>query len=316
MLADVLRKFGSLVAGAAGPSVRANGRVWHLSPEGEALFGGSAPAFDVWLSNGSAEVVKSGPHRTVYRVRLASGVVYVKHCRINGSRAWAREVLRVPKARLEFENAARLRALGIGAAVPLAWGTPDTRWPGQSYLITRDLSPAVAFPEFIEAEALVPAERRELARELGAFVAKLHENGVAHPDPHPGNLLVVRGEGNLPPSPLPEGRGREEFAEPRPEPDGLSAGAELPLPSGRGPGGRPPPPPPFRKGGGGKGSPKCPTTRRTNVGSRNGASHADRYTASHLPSSAASPAANPPSGPRPSIASRTIGAYPGRGGTS
>lgn len=195
MLADVLRKLGSLVAPATGPSVRANGRVWHLSPEGETLFGASGPDFDSWLADGSAEVVKSGPHRTVHRVRLASGAVYVKHCRINGPRAWAREVLRVPKARLEFENAARLRALGIGAAVPLAWGTPDTRWPGQSYLITRDLAPAVPFPEFVEAERLAPSDRRELARALGALLAKLHENGVAHPDPHPGNLLVARGDG-------------------------------------------------------------------------------------------------------------------------
>lgn len=195
MLADVLRKLGSLVAPATGARVRANGRVWHLSPEGQALFGASGPDFDSWLADGSAAVVKSGPHRTVYRVRLASGAVYLKHCRINGSRAWAREVLRVPKARLEFENAARLRALGIGAAVPLAWGTPDTRRPGQSYLITRDLAPAVPFPEFVEAEQLAPAERRELARALGAFVARLHENGVAHPDPHAGNVLVARGDG-------------------------------------------------------------------------------------------------------------------------
>lgn len=191
MLADVLRKFGSLAAPAAGLSVRANGRAWRLSPEGEAAFGASGPALDAWLADGTAAVVKSGPHRTVYRVPLASGTVYVKHCRINGPRAWAREVMRVPKAQLEFENAARLRALGIGAAVPLAWATADTRWPGPSFLITRDLAPAVPFPEFIGARPLTPRARRALARALGAFVGRLHENGVAHPDPHPGNLLVA-----------------------------------------------------------------------------------------------------------------------------
>ncbi|AMV28495.1 3-deoxy-D-manno-octulosonic-acid kinase [Gemmata sp. SH-PL17] len=190
MFGDVLRKFGSLVAGATGPIVRARDRVWHLSPEGQALFGSAGPALDAWIADGSAEVVKSGPHRTVYRVVLASGTVYVKHCRINGPRAWAREVIRSPKARLEFENATRLRALGIGAAIPLAWGTSDTRWPGQSFLITRDLVPAIAFPDFVENRTLVPCERRKLAHALGAFLAQLHDNGVAHPDPHPGNLLV------------------------------------------------------------------------------------------------------------------------------
>ncbi|HEY1187235.1 MAG TPA: AAA domain-containing protein [Gemmata sp.] len=44
-------------------------------------------------------------------------------------------------------------------------------------------------------------------------------------------------EDDLPPGPLPEGRGGVEVAESRPEPDGLRAGAELPLPSERGPGG-------------------------------------------------------------------------------
>jgi tRNA A-37 threonylcarbamoyl transferase component Bud32 len=196
MWRDVLRKLGSLAAPPAGPEVRADGRVWHLSAEGAALFGPAGPAYERWLADGSAEVVKHGPHRTVYRVALATGAVYVKHCRISGPRAWAREVIRAPKARLEFENAARLRALGVGAAVPLAWGAPDTRWPGESFLVTRDLAPAVPFTAFVESRlpAFGPDRqshvRRQLARGLGRFLALLHDRGVTHPDPHPGNLLV------------------------------------------------------------------------------------------------------------------------------
>ena len=53
MWSDVLRKLGSLVTSPAGPAVRAAGRVWHLSPEGEALFGSAGPAYDRWLSDGS-----------------------------------------------------------------------------------------------------------------------------------------------------------------------------------------------------------------------------------------------------------------------
>ena len=196
MWGDVLRKLGSLVAPPAGSAVRADGRVWHFSAEGAALFGPAGPAYPKWLADGTAEVVKHGPHRTVYRVALPTGTVYVKHCRINGPRAWAREAMRPPKARLEFENASRLRALGIGAAEPLAWGTPDTRWPGESFLITRDLAPAIPFTEFIESRFSVfsPDEqtrvRRQLARGLGRFLALLHDSGVTHPDPHPGNILV------------------------------------------------------------------------------------------------------------------------------
>jgi tRNA A-37 threonylcarbamoyl transferase component Bud32 len=195
---DILRKLRSLVAAPAGPRVRAGGRVWLLSPEGAALFGATGPDYDRWLSDGSAVVVKHGPHRTVYRVALPCGaVVYAKHCRITGPRAWAREVVRPPKARLEFENAARLRALGIGAAVPLAWGARDSCRPGESVLITRDLAPAVPLTDF--ADALTARGRRELARALGQFLARLHDGGVTHPDPHAGNVLV--GEEPTPPAP-------------------------------------------------------------------------------------------------------------------
>jgi tRNA A-37 threonylcarbamoyl transferase component Bud32 len=204
MWSDVLRKLGSLVAPPAGPAVRADGRVWHLSPEGEALLGPAGPAYERWLAEGTAGVVKHGPHRTVYRVALPTGAVYVKHCRINGPRAWARELVRPPKARLEFENATRLISRGIGAAVPLAWGTADTLWPGESFLVTRDLAPAIPFTDFVESRfpAVAPDDRprvrRQLARGLGRFLAHLHDAGVAHPDPHPGNLLV-----ELPPSLVP-----------------------------------------------------------------------------------------------------------------
>ena len=196
MWSDVLRKFGTLVTPPVGPAVRAAGRVWHLSAEGEALFGAAGPAVDRWLADGSATVVKSGPHRTVYRVALAGEAVYLKHCRINGPRAWAREVMRPPKARLEFENAARLRALGVGAAVPLAWGTPDSVWPGESFLVSRDLAPAVPLIDFVAlrfpalAAGDQPRVRRQLARGLGRFLALLHDRGIAHPDPHAGNVLV------------------------------------------------------------------------------------------------------------------------------
>lgn len=204
MLADVLRKFGGWVAPATGTVARAAGRVWYLSPEGESLFGTEAPDFDSWVKSGVAVPVKSGPHRTVYRVALPGGAVYVKHCRVSGPRAWARELIRPPKARLEFENAARLNALGVGAAVPLAWGAPASAWPGESFLVTRDLAPAVPLTDYLEGPfgALPAVERgrvrRQLARGLGRFLALLHDRGIAHPDPHPGNITV-----EVPPSLVP-----------------------------------------------------------------------------------------------------------------
>ncbi|MBN9117878.1 MAG: hypothetical protein J0I06_01705 [Planctomycetes bacterium] len=88
--------------------------------------------------------------------------------------------------------------------MPLAWATADTLWPGESFLVTRDLAPAVPFTDFVESQlpAFAPDERarvrRQLARGLGRFLALLHDRGVTHPDPHAGNLLV-----EMPPSLVP-----------------------------------------------------------------------------------------------------------------
>src|SRR4029079_6193036 len=74
--------------------------------------------------------------------------------------------------------------------------TADSLWPGESYLVTRDLAPAVPLTDFIEQRLPVLAPgaeahvRRQLARGLGRFLALLHDSGVTHPDPHPGNLLI------------------------------------------------------------------------------------------------------------------------------
>ncbi|HEY1187549.1 MAG TPA: STM4011 family radical SAM protein [Gemmata sp.] len=77
----------------------------------------------------------------------------------------------------------------------------------------------------------VTALRAELPPEVYLWV-NAYKRGAPTP-------LVPEGreKGNLPPGPLPEGKGREEFAESRHKSDGPGAGAELPLPEGRGPGG-------------------------------------------------------------------------------
>ena len=194
MLGDLMYKLATFVRPSALPVVRSGGRVWYLAPDAAALFGPSGPDLEGWVATGSAVVVKSNPARTVYRVELPGGVVYAKHCRVTTPRAWGREVIRVPKARLEFDNAVTLRARGVPAVEPLAWGCRDSLWPGESFLVTR-AQPGVPFIQFLEHDlaALTAGEqravRRQLAVALAHLFARLHDAGVAHPDPHPGNLL-------------------------------------------------------------------------------------------------------------------------------
>jgi tRNA A-37 threonylcarbamoyl transferase component Bud32 len=198
MFADLLRKLIGLMRSDGLPVVRVGARKWYLSPAGAKLFGESGPDLDGWLAS-KAVVVKSNPARTVYRVALPGATVFVKHCKISGLRAWGREIIRPRKAQMEFENIQSLRERGIAAIEPLAWGAPDSSWPGESFLITRELTDAIPFVHYLERmlPSLGPSEhviaRREIARALGRFVARLHDSGVAHPDPHPGNLLVEPG---------------------------------------------------------------------------------------------------------------------------
>ncbi len=194
MLSHFLRKIGSFVPGvnSAVRTVRTDGLRWHLTADGSELLGINGPDLDRWITDGSAVVVKTGPHRAVYRVDLPGAAIYVKRCRIMGLRAWAREVLRPAKARLEFENALVLAERGIPTVQPLAWGERDSPWPGESVLVTRSLDHAVPFTEFLEESgtSVGAANCCRLAEELGRFFARLHDAGIAHPDPHPGNLLL------------------------------------------------------------------------------------------------------------------------------
>lgn len=173
---------------------------WFLTPAGEKLFGDDGPDLDGWIRDNLCTLVKQGSQRTVYRVRLPGSEVFAKRCRINGLRAWGRELLRPAKARLEFENAVMLRDLGLPAVEPLAWARLARHGPGESIFITRceeGAGPLQIFLDEVFARR-IPGHlshlRGETSRELGILMARLHDAGVAHPDPHPGNLLVaIRG---------------------------------------------------------------------------------------------------------------------------
>jgi tRNA A-37 threonylcarbamoyl transferase component Bud32 len=187
MLSHFVRKLRSFVV-ADTPSVRVGSLLWHLTPAAVDLFGETVPDITAWEANGSVVVVKQNGQRTISRVALPGGTVYLKRCRTNTPRAWGREILRPPKAQLEFENTTELQTLGIPCAQPLAWAKTNSGWPGDSILLTRECPNAVPFDTVLN-HRITSAERRRLARKLGSLFAQIHDAGVAHPDPHPGNFL-------------------------------------------------------------------------------------------------------------------------------
>jgi serine/threonine protein kinase len=165
---------------------------WTLAPAGRALLNDKDLRLDDHLTAGRAEVVKHGSHRTVYRITLPTGVIYWKLCRISGPGAWWRDFFRGWKAKLEFDRARELAARGIATVEPLAWGRlPGAVRPEGSVILTRALCDTLPLDDYLaQHPPESPCERRRLTTDVAEFVAKLHAAGVAHPDLHPGNLLV------------------------------------------------------------------------------------------------------------------------------
>jgi tRNA A-37 threonylcarbamoyl transferase component Bud32 len=178
----------------------AHGFHWRTLPEGERLFNGLAANLEEWIRDGSARIIKDGLQRTIYRVARPNGTFYIKRCRVNGLRAWFREFVRGAKSALEFRNACRLRALGIAAIEPLAWAVRSRLLPSETLFVTRCAGPSIPLEEFLN-QRIDPNDvelRHRIAIELGRLMAEMHDVGVAHPDPHPGNLLVTIDEESVP----------------------------------------------------------------------------------------------------------------------
>jgi tRNA A-37 threonylcarbamoyl transferase component Bud32 len=148
-----------------------------------------------------ATIVKSGPHRAVYRVKLPSATVFLKHFKIADWRTLARNLLLGSPARREATAAARIAQAGIETTVPAAAGTTRRGLVvRESFLVTREIADSAPLDQVIR-ERLLSAEqgtlspdtsrfRRDLARALGRLTGRLHRQGLTHGDLHLANLLI------------------------------------------------------------------------------------------------------------------------------
>jgi tRNA A-37 threonylcarbamoyl transferase component Bud32 len=157
-------------------------------------------------SNGTAPadrttVVKSGPHRAVYRVKLPSATVFLKHFKIADWRALARNILLGSPAHREAAAAAQIAKAGIETTVEAAVGTARHGLVvRESFLITREIENAAPLDQTVrewlssEEQGALPAGaarfRRDLARALGRLAGRLHRHGLTHGDLHLANLLI------------------------------------------------------------------------------------------------------------------------------
>jgi tRNA A-37 threonylcarbamoyl transferase component Bud32 len=178
--------------------IMAGGVHWQVVPEcRDRLFNSQGLRLEEWLQAGQARVVKHGPHRTVYRVALPGLTFFLKHNRTIDIGSWIRQLIRPSKARMEYERALAVAACGVPTVVPLGLGERrEGLGQSDSYLITHSLEGAEPLNSFIDQ--MVPQldlpriirVRHCLARELGKFIAQIHDAGILHNDLHAGNLLV------------------------------------------------------------------------------------------------------------------------------
>ncbi len=139
--------------------------------------------------------VKSGPHRSVYRVELPSGVIFLKHFKTSHTWEILRNTLRGTPAAREAHAVQAVAAANIETMTCVALGC-QSRGPlaRDSFLASSAIEKAIPLdsvardPQY--ASLRTPAFRRELARALGRLCGRLHRAGLVHRDLHPANLLV------------------------------------------------------------------------------------------------------------------------------
>jgi tRNA A-37 threonylcarbamoyl transferase component Bud32 len=152
---------------------------------------------DEWRENGSLSIIKSGPHRVVYRVDLPQGSIYVKHFLVPDWRATLRQWVRRGKGRNEGKRSQQLTSIGVPTITPIALGERRKRkFLFENYLVTLAISSAIPLDEFVERDLPEMSEprrsqiRQRLAHAMAVLTSRLHDVGLYHQDFHPGNVMV------------------------------------------------------------------------------------------------------------------------------
>ena len=170
--------------------IEREGIVWRLSQRGQEILAPEILDRSVVLA--TAETVKQGAHRGVYRVQIKGIELFWKHAKFYGPRGWLRDLIRGPKSGIEFRRLEQLISRKIPTVQPLAWGRFKGKWPKGSFLITEALPDAITLGEYLISQTYTISERRAIARQLAKFLAQMHDAGIAHTDMHPGNILLEK----------------------------------------------------------------------------------------------------------------------------
>lgn len=140
----------------------------------------------------AARVIKKGNHRIVERILLENVDLHAKTNYLHNMRARLRRFLRPSKAQLEFSVLRELGNAGVKSLEPLAWAEKAPLF-GESVLYTRTLGDSETLEEFWKKSwtTMDPKSKHKICKHFSILLAQMHRSGLFHPDPHPGNILVM-----------------------------------------------------------------------------------------------------------------------------
>ncbi|HEV8004116.1 MAG TPA: lipopolysaccharide kinase InaA family protein [Planctomycetaceae bacterium] len=147
--------------------------------------------------------IKTGPHRSVFRIALPTGAVFLKH--FKAPRWWdaVRNTVRGTQAAREARAAQSISDAGIATIVCAAVGAESRGLlVRDSFLASHAIADVTPLDDLVRnpvhAALRTPAFRRELSRALGQLCGRLHRAGLVHRDLHPANLLAeVKDHGQI-----------------------------------------------------------------------------------------------------------------------
>lgn len=153
---------------------------------------------DDWGTLPGAAVVKSGPHRVVYRIDRPQRSVFVKHYRAADWRARVRSLFRASAARREWRKSVEMARRGVPTIHAIAWG--ESRQAGiatDNYFASEAIANAIALDAWLgNVSPHLPScerarVRRKIVERLADLTARAHRAGVWHDDFHAGNVLLA-----------------------------------------------------------------------------------------------------------------------------
>ncbi len=138
-------------------------------------------------------VVKKGHHRIVERLCQNGADIHAKTNFLHNFRAKLRSLFRPCKSKMEFRVLLELNNQGIPSLIPLAWAAKD-QWFGESIFYSRTRLGSMTLEDYWQSSWTKANDKVKgtIARNWAALMAQMHQNGLFHADPHPGNILILK----------------------------------------------------------------------------------------------------------------------------